>query len=453
MENQKHKYLLLDRRIVETKCGVKLELGNVQKDEANPLFGEDKPWEVRFDNLYPNVIYDRDEKLYKCWYSPFIVSSPEENTPVEKRKTIKFTEAGLYPREMAVCYAISENGIEWIKPDIGIYEFKGSTENNIVYRLRTGANEDGVHGAGVFKDERDPDASRRYKMFFVNAQQIMSVSFSADGIHWSDPILCENIQAIGDTHNNALWDSECEKYIGITRLWNTENHDKHIRLVGHTESRDFINWTKAKIVFDGDNPDKQIYSMPVFRYAGLYLGLISILDDKKDLVYCELAYSKDTITWNRICPGQELIPLGKRTSYDCGCIYAASNPICVDDEIRIYYAGSNGRHTDWRNGSFCLARLRKDGFAGYKADSNGTITTKPVKCSSEHLAISADVSEGGSIAILISDEKENVIQTSETIISDASDKTVMRIGKFNGQMIRLRFELNRAKLYSFSFIG
>ena len=33
----------------------------------------------------------------------------------------------------------------------------------------------------------------------------------------------------------------------------------------------------------------------------------------------------------------------------------------------LYYGGSDGLHTSWRNGFFCLATLRPDGFAGYRA--------------------------------------------------------------------------------------
>ena len=102
---------------------------------------------------------------------------PRKNTPLEKRKTVKYMEAGLYPREMAVCYATSEDGLRWTKPELGIYEFKGSSANNITYRLPADTDEAGVHGAGVFKDCHETDASRRYKMFFTNCQQNMSAAF------------------------------------------------------------------------------------------------------------------------------------------------------------------------------------------------------------------------------------------------------------------------------------
>lgn len=43
--------------------------------QRNPLFGEGffetpaKPWEVRYDNAYPNVICDPDQQQYRVYYA------------------------------------------------------------------------------------------------------------------------------------------------------------------------------------------------------------------------------------------------------------------------------------------------------------------------------------------------------------------------------------------------
>ena len=53
------RYLLLDDRLIEEKQHVRLGVGTTRKYEANPLMREDKPWEPRFDNMYPTLIYDK----------------------------------------------------------------------------------------------------------------------------------------------------------------------------------------------------------------------------------------------------------------------------------------------------------------------------------------------------------------------------------------------------------
>ena len=68
-EHYSHR-LLLDSRVVERAENARLVVGTAHKHAANPLFGEDRPWEKRFDNLYGNVILD-DEGLVAvatlCW--------------------------------------------------------------------------------------------------------------------------------------------------------------------------------------------------------------------------------------------------------------------------------------------------------------------------------------------------------------------------------------------------
>jgi hypothetical protein len=130
---ERDRYLLLDSRVVDSAQNAKLIVGTVQKDKNNPLFAEDKPWESRFDNLYANVIYDEQDKLYKCWYNPFIVDRSSKGMSLEERERKSYRPPGN--REMGVCYATSKDGIVWEKPELGIVEFDGSKRNNIVFRF------------------------------------------------------------------------------------------------------------------------------------------------------------------------------------------------------------------------------------------------------------------------------------------------------------------------------
>jgi len=170
-------YLVLDSRVIERVDNANLRVGTVTKDPHNPLFREDKPWEVRYDNVYANVIFDQEANLYKCWYNPFIVDEFTVGTPPEKRGEVKY---GATPtREMGLCYAVSRDGIRWEKPDLGIIDYGGSTANNLVWR--------GNHGAGIMKDSVEKDPTRRYKL--ISGEQTpgkprrFQVAFSPDGIH------------------------------------------------------------------------------------------------------------------------------------------------------------------------------------------------------------------------------------------------------------------------------
>src|SRR5690606_1780260 len=121
----------------------------------NPLFTEDRPWEKRFDNLYGNVLYDVDEKLYKCWYSPFIIDHSAKGMSLKERQA---PYQSPDDREMGICYATSKDGIRWDKPNLGLVEYEGSKANNIVWR--------GPHGGGVFRDDQEENPNRRYKVIY-----------------------------------------------------------------------------------------------------------------------------------------------------------------------------------------------------------------------------------------------------------------------------------------------
>jgi hypothetical protein len=321
---QRGRYLLLDRRLVARVENATLRVCQAEKDVRNPLFGEDQPWEVRYDNLYPNVRRDPSSGLYQCWYSPFIVDDAVSSTPVADRSKTTYAPER---REMGVCYAESRDGITWTKPDLGLMEFEGSKNSNLVAR--------GPHGAGVCFDPRDTEAGRRYKMFY--ADRDISGAFSPDGKRWSEAVRFAEIEAEGDTHNNAIWVSSLGKYVGITRLWDRRSGQ---RLVARTESSDFMNWSKAVEVMRADprspesqtvevmradprSPESQTYSMPIFEHGGVFLGLVAIFHVPTDTVQIELAWSPDTVRWERIDAGSPVIARGPAGAPDSGC---ASGP-------------------------------------------------------------------------------------------------------------------------------
>lgn len=146
-------------------------------------------------------------------------------------------------------------------------------------------------------------------------------------------------------------------------------------------SADFIHWTKAVEVLRGDRTN-QTYAMPVFRHAGVYLGLLAIFNTQTDRTHCELAWSADTVAWHRIQPGTPLIPTAtRRDAYDWGCVYPAAVPVVRENEIRLYYGASNGPHTNWRDGFLALATLRPDGFAGWTPQNEtkpAVVLTRPL---------------------------------------------------------------------------
>ncbi len=451
------RYLLLDSRIIESKKNVQLTVGVVQKDKNNPLFKEDKPWEPRFDNPYSSVIYDDEEKIYKCWYSIFIKSGPKGKFPGEglasdKRAWVNWREGR---RSFGVCYATSKDGIRWVKPELGIVEFQGSKKNNIVLRA--------VHGVGVIKDLHETDPQKRYKAIHPHRGHT-NVWFSPDGLNWTKKKLPGLDH--GDTYNCVFWDPALKKYVLFTRHWGGANTTGRYGRAGHRQksrsvSSDFLNWSKPEVVIEGLDLRMQVHDMPVVRHAGVYIGLVGLFDIEASRQWCELAWSPDSIKWHRIQPGKPLIPNGPvMGDYDWGCIFA-SPPIFKKDEIQLFYGANNGRFMAWRDGFFCLARLRPDGFAGYEqiaggSNKTGSLTTKPVSVVGNALCVSADVAPSGYVKVTALDKDNKRLAEGELITKTVTDAEVQwkkgfSLKTLKGKEIKLKFELRESKIYSFSF--
>jgi hypothetical protein len=443
--------LLLDGRLVQSIEGVRLRLGRFEKSTGNPLFGADQPWEVRMDNLYPNVIFDPSTRQYGCWYSPFIVDPATTNTSPEKRRKLKYLDVlnrAADKREMALCYATSTDGIHWKKPALGFSEYRGSTQNNIVLRLPA----KGPHGSGVFRDAHEMDPARRFKAFY-SFNHGLQWTGSPDGMHWNPPVDCSGVQVPGDTHNCLLWAPTIGKYVAFTRTWD------RVRQVARTESADLKTWTPAEVALQGTDPQHQTYTIQVFQYAGVYLGLLMVLDVQNDTVQCELAWSPDTRQWHRVCPGQALIHNGRPGSCDSGCVYASS-PILWDDRIELYYGGSNGQHGQWRDSFLCRGELLPDRWAGYeptKTDSSGHVITRQLRFAGRELFVSADAAKG-SITISVLGNNGDMLAESQPISADVTDSKIVwkqhdSLERQVGRDLRLRFEITNAALYAFRFGG
>ena len=128
-------FLLLDG--IEETHHVARRVCEAGKHPNNPILplGDMHEWDAAQARPWssPTVIWDEEDRVFKAWYSGSDIA-PERWT--------------------AVGYATSTDGVTWEKPRLGLHEFRGSSDNNIV-----------VMGYGpVIKDPAEPDPARRYKM-------------------------------------------------------------------------------------------------------------------------------------------------------------------------------------------------------------------------------------------------------------------------------------------------
>ena len=134
--------LFLDDALVAERQNVTWQIHPARKHPANPLLAPEQEWEGTVALTHGSVIRDGDR--FRMWY----LSSP------------------------GLSYAESDDGIHWVKPELGLFEIDGK-KTNIVLRRKAEEGEPNAipflyNAQGVMKDPRDPDPDRRYKMGFVS---------------------------------------------------------------------------------------------------------------------------------------------------------------------------------------------------------------------------------------------------------------------------------------------
>ena len=300
-----------------------------------------------------------------------------------------------------------------------------------------------------------------------------------------------------DAHCCPFWDPRRRRYVTYLRYGPPNS-----RMISMTESEDFVNWSPKITLFRGEAMDKPfqtvLYQMEVMPYENYYFGFITAYHgetiqpippekeawaDKSDI---QLTYSRDGRIWHRV--GREgaiskeqfsedrdwktfsreatFIPWGEHgKDWDWGAIYVLQAPMVYNDEIRIYYVGRTNRHhskyhddADTKSG-IGLATLRRDGFVSVDAKDKGSLTTKALLFIGDQIEVNADA-DGGSILVEALDADGNVIkgfsaQDCEPLTSDSVRHAVQWNGNsdchlIQARTIKLRFRLNKAKLYSFT---
>jgi len=150
------KQLLIDELFFARKERIALRVHPARKTGERNLVA-DKPWEDFVIN-WLNVM--EDEGRYRMWYECHDHSYKND-------------------QDARYAYAESADGIHWEKPTLGLVEYNGSKDNNVLWHRLDGKPS---HGAGFFKDPTAP-AAERYKVLFLSGSGVAG-GCSADGIHW-----------------------------------------------------------------------------------------------------------------------------------------------------------------------------------------------------------------------------------------------------------------------------
>lgn len=383
------KQLFIDYKFIESAEGIHLTAHQARSTRERILV-PDAPWEAETSLGSYSTVIDEGGKI-RMWYHVMAGAY----------------QPGTNPPFLGVAYAESEDGIRFSKPVLGLVEFNGSRENNLVLPVDPKL---AVIGGGTVQRDENPDCppDRRYKSWTKYYSKPGApirgphrVWYSADGLRWKlDERPVTGLRA-ADTQPSWFWDPRVKRYVGYSREWVREKDGFGARMASYNESDNMLNWDSAymalfpderdlasapapmvdmtRIRVQGENvmPQRRaragadavaegedqvltptapvdFYGPGVFPYEGAYIAGISMFyhwsgvrhESWPSTADVHLAVSRDGRHFTRPGGREAFLRTGPDGSFDSKWLWMFPKPVRRGDELWIYYLGSNRDHAD-----------------------------------------------------------------------------------------------------------
>lgn len=435
----------------------------------------DEPWEGNASG-YATII--QDGEVYHMFYRghKYIVDD----------KQLRQAQSEV------TCYAHSSDGIHWTKPNLGLFDWRGSKQNNIIF---LGSPE--THNFAPFLDT-NPNCppEERFKAIggTVTSKGLWTFK-SPDGIHWSrksDKAVVT--KGAFDSHNACFWDIKTKRYVMYVRFF-SDGAFKGLRSIGVAFSVDFETWTDPVGITYPNSPPQQMYTnqiLPYYRAAHILVGFPTryvarklnnhgktlaprALRDKLTIAYQRCATdltdglfmaSRDGQSFRRwdeafLRPGPEAAGHWVYgDNYQAYGLWETKSDIeGAPNDISMHFS----EHA-WLNDLHRQRRytIRLDGFVSLHAPlAAGELITKPIIFTGQQLLVNYSTSAAGGLYVELQDDTgqpltgfsqqdclEHYGDSTEQVIRWKSGTDVSTLA---GKPIRVRFILKDGDLYSYQF--
>ena len=485
LEVGSERQLFIDERFIAESKGVELvlEKPDLQRER---LFTADRPWEAGRAGTWSSLVHEGER--FHFWYDAY-----GWDAQAHRHRT----DSHCY------CYAVSDDGLTFTKPELNLFEVGGIKENNVVMRA--------VEGGPVFLDPFAPE-ERRFRALTrwhpirgsgwselqgATPNQVWVFS-SPDGIRWrrgSRPLL---ERWLGATQS-VVWDDRHEKWVLYLRAHrhraeggsrrcharlelDRDALDGEVILEGGADSAgEQVPLTdELPIVLDVDDedpPGAQMYVSNVIKYdraADVYLAFIPMWYDARggapasDRLEVQLAFSRDGIQWRR--PWREpVIAPGITGSVSAGQVFPVQNPVIVGAEIWLYYHGLPDLHMSptVQRGADQLARAiwTVDRFVAVTLDhpGGGELVTPPLYLAGSRLTVNVNTGAAGNLQVGVETADGTALPGHgiDDAVPVRGNDVAAPVRWRSGDEIRglakapvcLRFRLARGRLYGFRAAG
>lgn len=456
-----------DRALVAESKGAELRLHEPRDEGIVMRF--DLPWEGAF-SAYCTILRDGD-RLH-LYYRGKKAGGPDGTGEV-------------------TCRAESRDGLSWTKPAANL---PGAPAGSNVILDEPGV----THNFSPFIDARPGvPAHERFKalggVLTKASDSGLFVFASADGVRWrrlqSAPVLTKGAF---DSQNVAFWSEKEGCYVAYFRTFTSGTtmggvwKPAGLRTVSRSTSPDLLHWSEPQAMDFAPPQEHHFYTsqaQPYFRAPHLLIstaarwvpGRRPLTDDEasaqkvdpayyksaKDASDCVFMTSRDGTTFEQnfrealIRPGLDLGQWVSRTGYPVlNLVQTGPAEMSLYTNQDYAQPTSHVRRYSWR----------LDGIASMSASSaGGEFTTKPLRFSGRALRLNLATSAAGSVRVEILDADGKAFPG--RTLADSQDfagnrlehdfrwKKGADLSDLAGRVIRLRFVLKDADIYSLRFVG
>jgi hypothetical protein len=455
-------HLFIDDYLIAARRNVIRIVNPPRRVRTQPLIrGLEPPSSFNNVNFSSDVAYDPDTGKFQIWYWAYDTLTAERY----------------------IAHSDSNDGIYWSLP----VEVAGTRDNLFTAVLD--------QGTGV------ADPQHRYLAIstgWLAPRGLGTLLTSPDGLDWKPltgrPIFSNYYGEIWRPFYNVKTGK-----LGILHRWNkpytwqdqegiTHTNTIHdpslVRLFAYSSSRDFLSFTKPRLIFvpDGkDSGETQFYSISnIVRRGGYYLAMLSVLRDdlkadetpeifdslilKKSYPiygtgYTVLAWSRDGEQWFRdrhTAPFFEPDP--DPSQWDHAVAWGTSI-VPVDDWVYIYYGGYRYGHKVYVDRQIGLARMPRDRYVGQVAFTQpGILITPLVKFDASSMTLNVAAAAGiVRVQFLDADGASIPGFTTEDCTFIAGEDQLEapvtcsgNLAKLSGRPIQIVFHLQDAQLFGFT---
>ena len=468
----------VDSTLIDRLEHARLVLGRPQPKDVALTF--DEPWEKAAN--YVTVI--KDGARYRMYY-----------------RGCALTPAGEFDSTSEVtCYAESSDGVHWTKPRLGLHEFQGSRNNNILL----GPDPRRVsHNFAPFLDDRPGvPAAERYKavggVYHDRPESAGSAKptaqagglfryVSADGLQWklySDVPIFPGYAL--DSLNCLAWIPGENNYAIYLRTWSEGSTPGHpefrgYRTISRAVSKDFATWSEPARMSFGDTPPENLYTNGThayFRAPHLLIALAfrfqperAVLSPEEMIRYgvhptqrrgvsdAVFMTSRGGDHYDRTFLESIIRPGPDRHAWSARNNAPALGVVPTGEAEMSLYLVTHYTQPDCRLQRYAL---RLDGFASVQAPfTGGTLLTKPLTFTGHRLVLNYATSAAGSLRVELQDAAGAPLPgftaaDCDELVGDEIARPITWHGRadlaaFAGRPVRLRFVMQDADLYSLRF--